>query len=48
MTISNLTFRKPIVLVVADDEDIRDIARSTLELSGFLVEEAEDGLDALS
>jgi diguanylate cyclase (GGDEF)-like protein/PAS domain S-box-containing protein len=48
MTISDMTFRKPTVLVVDDDEDIRDIARSTLELSGFLVEEAGDGLDALS
>jgi diguanylate cyclase (GGDEF)-like protein/PAS domain S-box-containing protein len=48
MTISDVTFKKPTVLVVDDDEDIRDIARSTLELSGFSVEEAEDGIDALS
>jgi CheY-like chemotaxis protein len=48
MTISDMTFRKPTVLVVDDDEAIRDIARSMLGLSEFSVEEAADGLYALS
>ena len=48
MTIGHVTFKKPTVLIVDDDAAIRDIARATLELSGFSVEEAADGLDALS
>ncbi len=48
MTIGHMTFKKPTVLIVDDDAAIRDIARATLELSGFSVEEAKDGLKALS
>jgi len=48
MTIGHMTFKKPTVLIVDDDAAIRDIARATLELSGFSVEEAQDGLKALS
>jgi diguanylate cyclase (GGDEF)-like protein/PAS domain S-box-containing protein len=48
MAIDHMTFKKPTVLIVDDDAAIRDIARATLELSGFSVEEAQDGLKALS
>jgi len=40
--------RLPLVLVVDDDMTIRQIAREALKQSGFTVEEAEDGLEAVS
>jgi len=40
--------KQPLVLVVDDDMTIRIPARESLELKGFEVEEAENGLDALS
>ena len=38
----------PVVLVVDDDALVRRLARSTLEQLGIIVEEAEDGAQALS
>lgn len=38
----------PVVLVVDDDALVRRLARSTLEHLGIIVEEAEDGAQALS
>jgi len=35
------------VLVVEDEEDLRDMMRDALELSGYAVVTAEDGRDAL-
>lgn len=37
----------PTVLVVDDEQDLRDIVRATLEYEGFTVLEAEDGQSAL-
>ena len=37
----------PVVLIVDDDPSIRLVASGALENSGFTVEEAEDGLDAI-
>lgn len=48
MTAGDDTSKQPTILVVDDDEAIRLISRITLEQSGFRVEEAEDGLQALS
>ena len=39
---------KPIILVVDDEDETRLMLRILLELKGFQVEEAVDGLDALS
>ena len=39
---------KPVALVVDDDRGTRLIARTLLEESGFIVEQAEDGIEALS
>jgi two-component system chemotaxis response regulator CheY len=36
------------VLVVEDDDDIRDVLREVLLSEGYEVEEARDGLDALT
>jgi CheY-like chemotaxis protein len=44
----NATARGPLVLVVDDDITIRILARESLEQAGFEVEEAENGLFALS
>jgi CheY-like chemotaxis protein len=38
--------RRP-VLVVDDDEDIREVVAMTLETTGYRVEVARDGLDAM-
>ena len=38
---------KPIILVVDDEDETRLMLRILLELKGFQVEEAVDGLDAL-
>lgn len=43
MTTGNST-----VLVVDDDEEIRDILRMVFELDGFTVWEAENGLEAVT
>jgi CheY-like chemotaxis protein len=39
--------RKRTILVVEDDEDLRRLFRTALTLSGYDVEEAGDGLEAL-
>jgi len=39
--------RRPLLLVVEDDNVLRDLYRVTLSLSGFAVHACEDGLDAL-
>src|SRR5882672_4945385 len=39
--------RRPLLLVVEDDEVLRDLYRVTLSLSNFAVHACEDGLDAL-
>ena len=39
--------RKQTILVVEDDEDLRRLFRTALTLSGYDVEEAGDGLEAL-
>src|SRR6187397_2404203 len=39
--------RKQTILVVEDDEDLRRLFRMALTLSGYEVEEAGDGLEAL-
>ena len=39
--------RDDIILVVDDDPTLRVLVRATLEKSGFRVEEAEDGEEAL-
>lgn len=39
--------RKQTILVVEDDEDLRRLLRTALTLSGYTVEEAGDGLEAL-
>ena len=39
--------RKQTILVVEDDEDLRRLFRTALTLSGYDVEEARDGLEAL-
>ena len=39
--------RKQTILVVEDDEDLRRLFRTALTLSGYQVEEAGDGLEAL-
>jgi CheY-like chemotaxis protein len=38
---------RPWVLIIDDDEDIRDTIRSLLELRGFVVDTAGDGLSGL-
>jgi len=40
--------KHPLVLVVDDDVMIRMLARETMEQSGFMVEEAENGVQALA
>jgi CheY-like chemotaxis protein len=39
--------RRPLLLVVEDDQVLRDLYRVTLSLSNFAVHACEDGLDAL-
>ena len=39
--------RKQTILVVEDDEDLRRLFRTALTLTGYEVEEAGDGLEAL-
>jgi CheY-like chemotaxis protein len=39
--------RPPTILVVDDDADVRDVLALALELEGYAVERAVDGLDAL-
>src|ERR671912_1534317 len=39
--------RKQAILIVEDDEDLRRLFRTALTLSGYEVEEAGDGLEAL-
>jgi len=39
---------KPVVMVVDDEEGVRKLARRALELAGFRVIEARDGLEALA
>ena len=41
------TRSRPIVLVVEDDHDVRDLYRTALTAEGFPVVAVEDGLDAL-
>ncbi len=48
MTISARNNPHPKVLVVDDDVTIRLLARESLEIAGFTVEEAKDGLEALA
>ncbi len=38
---------RPLVLVVDDDEDLRDMVRTALERAGYLVATAANGIDAL-
>jgi CheY-like chemotaxis protein len=38
---------KPLILIVDDEKDIRDIIRLKLEASGFEVKEAADGMSGL-
>lgn len=38
----------PTVLIVDDDEEIRDVLRMVFELDGFEVLEADNGLDAVT
>jgi len=38
----------PVVLIVDDDVTLRILVRETLEQSGFVVEEATDGVEAIS
>ena len=38
---------KPLILVADDDKDLREVVRTKLEMSGFEIEEAEDGNEAL-
>ena len=40
-------FRRPSVLVVEDDPELRTLYRTTLALAGYAVTAAEDGIDAL-
>ena len=40
--------RKPVVLVVDDDPGLRGLISTVLEGAGFVVYQAEDGLDALA
>lgn len=48
MTAPTETSTSPTVLVVDDEEDIRDLARAILEIEGFdVVGEARDGAQAL-
>jgi two-component system, response regulator, stage 0 sporulation protein F len=37
----------PLILIVEDDDDLRDVLRMTLELEGFGVDVASNGVDAL-
>ena len=39
--------RRPSVLVVEDDPELRTLYRTTLALAGFAVTSAEDGIEAL-
>ena len=39
--------KKPLVLIIDDDEGIRDMVRIKLEASGFSVEESENGEDGI-
>jgi len=39
--------RKGSVLVVEDDDDVRDVVRDTLSFAGFDVDTAQDGLEAI-
>lgn len=39
---------KPLVLLVDDEPNLRDLLRQMLELGGYEVVEAEDGLDAIN
>src|SRR5687768_17032265 len=39
--------RKPTILIVEDDDDLRRMIRTTLTLAGYEVEEAGDGLEAI-
>lgn len=48
MTTSSRHHRHPKILVVDDDVAIRLLARESLEMAGFMVEDAEDGLQALA
>ena len=48
MTATMQVSMTPSVLVVDDEEDIRDLARAILEMGGFqVIDEAEDGASAL-
>jgi CheY-like chemotaxis protein len=42
-----MTRASPLVMLVDDDEDIRDVLRLFLEIDGYRVTTATDGLDAL-
>src|SRR5436305_11606121 len=39
---------KPVILVVDDEEEIRELCRVNLEFEGYEVSEAADGLEALA
>ena len=41
------TFRRPSVLIVEDDPELRTLYRTTLALAGYTVVAAGDGVDAL-
>jgi PleD family two-component response regulator len=40
--------RAPVVLVVDDDRDVREILREVLEQAGYVVAEAENGIEAIA
>lgn len=48
MTVTGDEKRQPLILVVDDDPMMRALARSALEQGEFRVEEAQDGMEALS
>jgi DNA-binding response OmpR family regulator len=39
--------RRPTILVVEDDEEVRAFYRTALTIAGFVVVAVEDGIDAL-
>src|SRR5688572_14532117 len=40
--------RKPVIVVVDDDRDTRELYRACFDMSGFVTAEASTGLDALT
>jgi DNA-binding response OmpR family regulator len=46
--VDEVSTRKPVILIVDDEEEIRELCRVNLEFEGFEVVEAADGLEALA